>query len=72
MVEYFELQLPRWGSQDRELTAVGLYRELCDKYGALMQSPTGNLKRELFDGRYPNLGVSGLKKVDLVLWQIRA
>lgn len=47
MVEYFELQPP----QDRELTAVGLYRELCDKYGALMQSPPGNLKRELFGPR---------------------
>ena len=72
VLEYFELQLPRWGSHDRELKTVGLYRELCDKYGALMQSPTGNLIREQFDGRYPNLGVSELKKVDLVLWQIRA
>jgi hypothetical protein len=27
--------------------------------------------RALFDGRFPGAGISELKKIDLVLWQIR-
>ena len=71
VLEYFEMQLPRWGAQNRELKTVELYGEICDRYCDLMNGPTGKRIRELFDFRYPNLEISELKKIDLVLWQIR-
>src|ERR1700756_1787179 len=69
--EHFAMRLPRWGSVDREEKTIELYRELCEKYRVLLQSPTGKLIRELFDLRYPNSEVSELKKVDLVPWKAR-
>lgn len=71
VLEYFEMQLPRWGSSNREIKMIELYGELCDRYRDLMNGPTGKRIQELFDFRYPDLGLSELKKVDLVLWQIR-
>jgi hypothetical protein len=71
VLEHFELRLPRWGLADREPKTVDLYRELCDRYQTFIQSPAGRMIRELFDGRYPQSEVSELKKIDLVLWQIR-
>jgi hypothetical protein len=71
VLKNFALQLPRHGSQNRELKTIELYHQLCTKYCDFIQSPTGAMIRELFDSRHPNSGVSELKKIDLVLWQIR-
>lgn len=71
VLKHFELRLPRNGSADRELKTIQLYRELCDKYKALLESPTGSMIRRLFDNQYPGLEVSELKKLDLVFWQVR-
>ena len=71
VLKNFALQLPRHGSQNRELKTIELYRQLCTKYCDFIQSPTGTMIRELFDSQHPNSGVSELKKIDLVLWQIR-
>ncbi len=71
VLEYFELRLPSWGSRDRETKTIDMYYDLRDKYSAFIQSPTGKMIRELFDSRYPCSEVSELKKIDLVLWQIR-
>ena len=67
----FELKLPRWGRFDRLCKIVNLYNEPCDAYSDLIQSPTGITMRSLFEGQFPGTGISDLKKIDLVLWQIR-
>jgi hypothetical protein len=72
VLECFGLRLPRWGLPDRELKTIDIYQNLCDRYCDLMQNPTGTLIRELFDRKYPGCTVSELKKIDLVLWQIRS
>jgi hypothetical protein len=71
VLEHFALHLPRWGLSDRLAKTIALYDDLRDKYSAFVQSPTGKLIRELFDSRYPCSDVTELKKIDLVLWQIR-
>jgi hypothetical protein len=71
VMQHFELRLPRWGSSDREAKTMDLYYDLCDKYHTFIQSPTGKMIQELFESRYPNPDISELKKIDLVLWQIR-
>jgi hypothetical protein len=72
VLEYFGMQLPRWGTGGRESKSIELYQELCAKYNTLLQSPEGRHMRESFDRRYPDLGISELKKLDLVLWQLRS
>lgn len=72
VLSHFAMRLPRWGSTSREEKTIKLYCELCGKYADLLQSPTGKLILGLFDLRYPNSEVTELKKVDLVLWQVRA
>jgi hypothetical protein len=72
VLEYFAMRLPRWGAADRADKTIELYRELCEKYQALLQSPTGQQIRESFDLRYPKSEITQLKKIDLVLWQLRA
>jgi hypothetical protein len=71
VLEHFELHLPRWGLSDRQTKTIDLYNDLCDKYSAFLQSPTGKIIRELFDSRYPCSEISELKKIDLVLWKTR-
>jgi hypothetical protein len=72
VLEHFELHLPRRGLSDRERKTNDLYYDLCDKYRVFIQSPTAKMIRDLFDSRHPNSEVSELKKIDLVLWQIRS
>ena len=71
VLRYFGIRLTRSGTDARESRTIGLYRELCHKYCALMESPRGKQVREAFDRRYPNLEISELKKLDFVLWQLR-
>jgi len=72
VLAHFELRLPRCGVSNQGLKTIHLYRELCDKYHAFLQGLTGGMIRKLFDERYPCSEVSELKKLDLVLWQVRA
>ena len=67
----FELRLPHPASPDRVSEAVRLYGDLCDRYRDLIPSPTGTMIRELFDRQFPASGLTDLKMIDLVLWQIR-
>jgi hypothetical protein len=72
VLAHFELRLPRCGVSNQGLKTIHLYRELCDKYHAFLQGLTGGMIRKLFDERYPWSEVSELKKLELVLWQVRA
>ena len=72
VLNYFGMRLPRRGSQGREFKIVDLYNELGAKYVKLIESATGKLIRKNFDLRYPESPLTELKKVDLVLWQIRS
>lgn len=71
VLEYFGMRLPRWGSEGRERKTVELYRHLGEKYSAFMQTSEGKHIQDSFDRRYPDLQISELKKLDLVLWQLR-
>jgi len=51
---------------------VRLYDELRDGYRDFIPSPTGTLICSLFDNRFPGSGLTDLKKIDLVLWQLRS
>jgi len=71
VLENFGLRLPRWGLRDREARTIDAYQALCQAYGDYLRGPTGMLIRELFDRSFPGLNLTDLKKIDLVLWQVR-
>jgi hypothetical protein len=71
VLQYFELRLPTSGAVDREAKTVAVYKQLCAKSEEFMHSPTGTMILELFESRYPGSNITPLKKLDLVLWQIR-
>jgi hypothetical protein len=68
----FGLRLPAAGGASREERIVQVYDSLRSNYDLLLRDPIGALIIDMFDQRYPNSPVSQLKKVDLVLWQIRS
>lgn len=68
----FGLRLP--SGKDRERRCVGcivVYDQLCDNYVALIKSAEGLMICEKFKRSFPWADITDLKKVDLVLWQIR-
>jgi hypothetical protein len=67
----FELRLPYGGSTGRVEKTIKLYENLRMKYDCLMTRPDGFRIRNMFDERYPNATISEIKKIDLVLWQMR-
>ncbi|MGH9493724.1 MAG: hypothetical protein ACRD3B_01900 [Candidatus Sulfotelmatobacter sp.] len=71
VLQCFQLRLPNWGLADREVKTVELYRQLCLRYDGFMTSANGVKIRNMFDEKYPNATITDIKKIDLVLWQIR-
>jgi hypothetical protein len=67
----FGLRLPTFGTVDREAKTVAVYDQLCAQYETFMHSPTAAIILERFEDQYPGSNVTPLKKLDLVLWQIR-
>lgn len=67
----FELRLPTRTVANREERTIELYQQLCLKYCGFMKGPVGTMIRKMFDEKYPNANITHLKKIDLVLWQIR-
>jgi len=67
----FDLRLPYYYVSNREAKTTELYNLLCMKYEVLISSQTGRLILAKFHRRYPWAEITDLKRIDLVLWQIR-
>jgi hypothetical protein len=65
----FGLRLP--SGKHREHRCVACYEQLCEKYAALLKSAEGAMALEKFNILFPSAKITDLKKLDLVLWQIR-
>ena len=66
-----DLHLPYYYEDDRERKIVAVYKELIDRFNGLMNTPIIKVLYSRFDQYYPCINISNLKKVDLVLWQLR-
>jgi hypothetical protein len=71
VLNQFGLSLPYWNAKDRFQRVVSVYESLSNGYSQLLSSPTGLMIIECFDCHFGNSDLTPLKKVDLVLWQIR-
>lgn len=68
VLKSFGLQLPRCNSERRKEEIVSIYKQLGKEYKNLK---LGAYIQKRFDKTFPRSGIKGLKKIDLVLWQIR-
>jgi hypothetical protein len=71
VLEHFGMRLPHFKSENRKDKTTDLYERLRERYDELLDSKEGRHILEHFDRCYPGAEVSELKKIDLVLWQIR-
>lgn len=67
----FGLRLPSHNAPNRESKTVDIYNQLCSSYETLMSSCSGRMICHKFEQQYPLADITNLKKIDLILWQIR-
>ena len=67
----FGLRLPGPYESERLSKVLDLYERLCGLYETLLSTPTGSMISRKFAEYYPAAQITDLKKIDLVLWQIR-
>lgn len=71
VLKWFGLRKPAQKAKDREAKTVALYQCLCRRYEEEMSKPDVHNIYRKFSEAYPWANISDLKKIDLVLWQIR-
>ena len=65
----FGVRLP--SGKNRVHRCVACYERLCENYVALKNGAEGTMILEQFNSLFPWAKITDLKKLDLVLWQIR-
>ncbi len=71
VLDNFGLRLPYQYTSNRESKTIQIYNQLCQEYEELMTLPIVDTVCAKFNQLYPWVNISDLKKVDLMLWQIR-
>jgi len=65
------LKLPYAGAKNRQQKIVSVFEALDDKLVELLKSEIGDYLVDRFTAMYPKSGITKIKMLDLVLWQIR-
>lgn len=71
VLENLNLKRPAQYSKSRFDDTVKLYNKIVQWYDKIIISEEGRLMLEIFDNKYPKSGISNVKKIDFILWQIR-
>ena len=66
------LRLPCYSASDREQKTIGVYEQLCAAYAELTTNAKGRMICERFRQCYPEVAITKVKMIDLVLWQTRS
>jgi hypothetical protein len=67
-----KVEIPKGGAKEQRITAtVEKYDELTKWFNDYRNSENGRKMLSLFDQSFPSFDISDIKKIDLVLWQIR-
>ncbi len=61
------LKNPYYTDKCRFQKVLNTYQKICDWY----QTPEAHLKVEIFNAHFPDVMITDVKKVDLILWQSR-
>lgn len=67
----FNLALPYHYESNRESKIIQVYDDLCRKYDDFMAHEIAKVICDKFRRKYPWAHITDIKRVDLVLWQIR-
>ena len=65
----FGYKLPYTYAKDRAAVCIERYEAYKAAFLAYVSSPEGRMIAELFDRKFPDSGISDVKKVDFVLWK---
>lgn len=65
------LKPPYYSDKDRLNKNILLYDRICDWYENYLQTDEAKKAIELFNKRYPDISITNVKKIDLILWQTR-
>jgi hypothetical protein len=66
-----DLRLPSWNNTSRLAGIINVHAALRDLYAKALESPDGRLAIAAFDACFPDAGLHDVKKLDLLLWQMR-
>jgi hypothetical protein len=66
-----QLKPPAYHRKDRIEETIVLYERIVEWYKDYLIDEEGQKIIELFDKEYPNTGITDIKKIDFVIWQIR-
>ena len=67
---HFGIKVPT-SRENREEACSKRYEEYEEKFLKFLSSEEGQLIIRLFDGKFPDSGISDVKKIDFILWQDR-
>jgi hypothetical protein len=65
------IKIPAYNANNRIAKVVEQYSNLVVQFNVYKKSENGRALLKLFDKQFPNSGITDIKKIDLVLWQIR-
>lgn len=65
------MKTPSSTTSGRLEKTVALYESICDWYQSFMLTEDARMMVSLFDEAYPNANITDVKKIDLILWQMR-
>lgn len=71
VLQNLRLKKPMQYDQNRIQKTIDLYSEILKWYNDFMQKEEAKRWIELFDLKYPKAGITNVKKIDLILWQVR-
>lgn len=71
VLENLGLKVPSCTASGRLEKIVILYDQICTWYQSFMTTEDAHKMILLFDDAYPDAGITDVKKIDLILWQIR-
>lgn len=66
-----QLKPPAYYRKDRIEETIRLYADINDWYKDYLKDEEGKKIIQLFDEEYPDTGITDIKKIDFVIWQIR-
>lgn len=65
------LKAPYYGAKDKMKKIVTTYESLVNWYEDFLTTEDARKMTTLFDEDFPNTPITHLKKIDLILWQMR-
>lgn len=71
VLQNLKIKKPAQYSKDRVEQTIDIYSKIESWYIDFLRSETAKVMLMLFDARYPNVEITNVKKIDLILWQIR-